>query len=45
MMRTHAGFHADQAPRQIGKPRLHLATRPLPPQHDRATLIKANDVE
>ena len=45
MMRADAGFHADQARRYISKPRFHLATRPLLPQHDRAALIKANDVE
>jgi len=45
MMRAKAGFHADQAPRHIGKPRFHLTTRPLLPQHDRTALIKAQNVE
>ena len=43
MMRANAGFRADQARRHIGKPRFHLATRPLLPQHDSAALIKANN--
>jgi hypothetical protein len=30
---------------QIGKPRVHLATRPLLPEHDGATRIVAYDVE
>src|SRR6476659_9277364 len=40
-----AGFHADQARRDIGEPRYHLATRPLLPQHDGAARIVAYDVE
>jgi hypothetical protein len=31
--------------RHIGKPRFHLALRPLLPQHDCATLIETDDVE
>src|SRR5215831_11012459 len=45
MMRADAGLHADQARWQVGKSRLHLATRPFLPQHDRTTLIVAYDVE
>ena len=45
MMCTNAGLHADQARRHVGKPCLHLATRPLLTQHNRAALIEANDVE
>ena len=45
MMRADAGLHADQARRQVGKPRFHLAARPLLPQHDCAALILANEVE
>jgi hypothetical protein len=39
------GFHADQARRQVGQPRLDLAARPLLPQHNRAALIEADNVE
>ena len=42
MMRTNAGFHADQARRHVCKPCFHLATRPLLTQHGRAALIKAD---
>src|ERR1700691_6504660 len=45
MMRTNASLHADQARWHVGKSRVHLATRPLLPQHDRPALIKANNVE
>ena len=45
VMRTDAGFHADQARRYIGEPRFHLPTRPLLPQHDGAARIVAHDVE
>ena len=45
VMGTDTGFHADQARRYIGKPRVHLATRPLLPEHDGATRIVAYDVE
>ena len=45
VMGTDAGFHPNQASRYIGQPRLHLATRPLLPQHDGATRIVAYDVE
>jgi len=38
-MGADAGFHADQARRYIGESRLHLATRPLLPQHDGAARI------
>src|SRR5262244_4152946 len=44
-MRADAGLHADPTRRQIGQPGLHLATRPLLPQHDGTALILANDVE
>ena len=36
-----AGLHADQAGRQVGEPRFHLAARPLLPQHDRTVLGRA----
>jgi hypothetical protein len=36
VMCADASFHADQARRYMGEPRLHLATRPLLPQHDGA---------
>jgi hypothetical protein len=45
MMRANAGFHADQARLHVGKPRFHLAARPLLPQYDRTTLILADEVE
>ena len=45
VMRANAGFHADQARWQVGESRLDLATRPLPPKHDRAAPIVAYDVE
>jgi hypothetical protein len=40
-----AGLHPDPTRRQIGEPGLHLATRPLLPEHDGTALILANDVE
>jgi hypothetical protein len=45
VMCADAGFHADQARRDIGEPRFHLATRPLLPQHDGAARIVADYVE
>jgi hypothetical protein len=39
VMRANAGLHADQAQRQVGKPRFHLAARPLLPQHDGTAVI------
>ena len=45
MMRTNAGFHADQARRHIGEPRFDLATRPLLTQNDRAAAIEADNVK
>src|SRR4029077_8130078 len=45
VMRADAGLHADPTQRQIGESGLHLATRPLLPQHDGTALILANDVE
>jgi hypothetical protein len=45
VVRTDAGLHADPTRRQIGKSGLHLATRPLLPQHDGTAPILANDVE
>ena len=45
MMRADAGLHPDQARRQVGEPRFHLAARPLLPQHDGSALIVAHDVE
>src|SRR5215831_3878394 len=45
MMCADAGLHADQARWQVGKSRLHLATRPFLPEYDRTTLIVPHDVE
>jgi len=45
MMRTDTGFHADEARRHVGEPRLYLTTRPLLPQHDRPARVEASDVE
>ena len=45
MMRADTSLHADQARRHVRKTCFNLATRPLLTQHDRATLIKANNVE
>ena len=45
VVRTDTSFHADQARRHVGKSCVHLATRPLLSQHDRAALIEANHVE
>src|SRR5262245_16617092 len=45
MMRPGAGLHADEARRQVGKPRFHLATRPFLAQHQGSTPIMAHDVE
>src|SRR5262249_40015596 len=45
MMRAHAGLHADQAWRQVGKSRFDLATRPFLPEHDRTTPIVPYNVE
>jgi hypothetical protein len=45
MMRPNTGFHANQTGRHVGKPSLHLATRPLLAQHYGAALIEANNVE
>jgi hypothetical protein len=42
---TDARLHADQARRQIGKPSLDLAARPLLAEDDRTTTIVANHVE
>lgn len=45
MMRPNAGFHADQARWDIGKPCLHLGARPLLAKHHGTAIIEANDVE
>ena len=45
MMRTDAGFHADQARRHVGKPRFHLAALPPLPKRYRTALIETYDVE
>jgi hypothetical protein len=42
---TAAGLHADEARRQVSKPRFHLTTRPLLAQHWGSTPILADDVE
>jgi hypothetical protein len=44
-MRADACPHADSTGRQIGESGLHLATRPLLPQHDGTAPILANDVK
>src|SRR3981081_3710511 len=38
-------LHTDQAPRQVGEPRFHLAACPLLPQHDGTAVIMTHDVE
>src|SRR6202048_5528624 len=45
MMRADAGLHTDQARRQVGEPRFHLAAWPLLPQHDGTVAIMTHDVE
>jgi len=45
MMRTDTSLHADQARRHVGKPRFHLATRPLLTQRNCTALIETHDVE
>ena len=37
--RVDGGLHADQAGREVGEPRFHLAARLLLPQHDRTVLV------
>src|SRR5262245_27174142 len=44
-MSADAGLHADQATRHVREPCFNLATRPLLPQHDRATSIVTPDVK
>src|ERR1700730_9147576 len=44
-MRADAGLHTDQARRQVGEPRFHLAAWPLLPQHDGTVAIMTHDVE
>ena len=43
MMRSNACLHADQARRQIGEPHTDLIARPFLAQHDRTTLILADN--
>src|SRR6266567_1897698 len=45
VMGADAGFHADQARRNVRESCLHLATRPLLPQRNCAPVIEAHDVE
>jgi hypothetical protein len=45
VMRADACLHANSTRRQIGESGLHLATRPLLPQHDGSAPFLANDVE
>ena len=45
MMRPGAGLHAVEARRQVGKPGLDLAARPLLAQHQGSTPILADDLE
>jgi hypothetical protein len=44
-MRADAGLYADPTRLQIGESGLHLATRPLLPQHNGTALILTNNVE
>jgi hypothetical protein len=45
MMRTDTGLHSDQARLRVGKPHLHLATRPFLSKHDGTVSILADNVE
>ncbi len=45
MVRADAGLHTDQAGRQVGEPRNHLATGQLALENDVAIAIEADDVE
>ena len=45
MMRTTTSFHADQARRHVGQPRLDLATRPLLTQRKCTAFVETDDVE
>ena len=45
MMPADAGFHADQAGRQVRQPVGKLPARPFLPQHDRAALVQTDGVE
>jgi len=45
MMRADAGLHPDQTRRHIREPCLHLAPRPLLPQHDGAQFIETDDMK
>ena len=45
VVRSDAGLHADKTRRHVGQARFNLATRPLLPQHNRATLVVPYDVE
>jgi len=45
MMRADARLHTNQTRWHVGKPSFHLATRPLLPQHNRTTLIVADNME
>jgi hypothetical protein len=45
VMSPRAGFHADQAARNVGKPTLKLSARALQLQNDRPALIEADKME
>jgi hypothetical protein len=45
MMRADARLHANQTRRHIREPRFYLAARPLLPQHNRAAIVQADNVE
>ena len=45
VMGANAGLHPDQARRHVRKSCLDLAARPPLPQHDRATLVEADDMK
>jgi hypothetical protein len=44
-MSSRAGFHADQAARNVGQPALKLSARALQLQNDRPALIEADKME
>ena len=44
MMRTDAGFHANQAWGHVGEPHLDLSAGQSQPQHNRAALVLADEV-
>nr|WP_052954763.1 hypothetical protein [Microvirga vignae] len=45
MVRANAGFHADQADRHVGQPRLNLSPRELQAQDNRTAGIQAHEAK